>query len=216
MRTIKIDRRRVGAGALAAAVAAVKAGQVVVFPTETAYGLAADPANRRAVASIFAIKGRSKEKQLPFIAASPAQAEAFVRLGSAARALARRRWPGPLTIVAPVRAGVKLAGAAAGPTAAVRVPALAWARALAAGLGRPVTSTSANLSGQPAVYSPRDIRRVFAGRRRQPDLFLDAGPLPRRRPSTIVRFKRGKIEILRPGPVEVKMERYEDTKIRRK
>ena len=202
MRIIKISRLRVSKPVLRQAVLALRTGQVVVFPTETAYGLAADPGNARAVRKIFAIKGRSPEKQLPLVAGSAAQAAALVQLSGRALALARRHWPGPLTIVAPRRRG--RAAGVGGRTAAVRVPALAWARALALEFGGPITSTSANLSGRPIIHDPREVVRSFARRRARPDLFLDAGRLPPRRPSTIVRLgRRGRIEVLRPGPVRV-------------
>jgi len=204
MRTIKIDRRRVSTSVLERVVASLKAGAVVVYPTDTAYGLAADPANARAVRRVFAIKGRRAEKQLPLIAGSRESAAAFVRLSGLSLKLAERYWPGPLTIVAPVR-GRSASGA--GGTAALRVPASVWARALANGLGHPITSTSANLSGRPAIYAQDGIRRSFAGRRHQPDIFLDAGRLRPRPPSTIVKVSRGKVIILRAGPVKPALKR---------
>lgn len=182
----------------------IAAGGVVVFPTETAYGLAADPTSTSAVRRIFQIKGRSADKQLPLVAASLTQAQGIVNLTGKRLKLAKKYWPGPLTIVAHLHPGRRLVGAAGSkPTVAIRVPALIWARVLAGLAGKPLTSTSANLSGRPAIYDPAGIRRSFAGRRHQPDLFLDAGRLPARRPSTIVAVDNGHVRILRPGPVTV-------------
>jgi len=203
MRVLKIDRRRVSVRALRRAAAVIAAGGVVVFPTETAYGLAADPTNAIAVRRIFAIKGRRADKQLPLIAGSLAQARGLVNLSGKPLELAKKYWPGPLTIVAWLRPGKRIVGVRGSrPTAAIRVPALAWARALADGFGAPITSTSANLSGRPAVYGPAGIRRSFAGRQHQPDLFLDAGRLPFRRPSTVIKIEKGKVRVMRPGSVK--------------
>jgi L-threonylcarbamoyladenylate synthase len=195
MRILRISRRTISKEALAEALSVLKKGGVVAYPTDTAYGLAADPRNRKAMRLIYAIKGREKGKPLPLIAGSFRQAAAFIRLGRPQSALARRHWPGPLTIVAARRAGRG--------TAAVRVPASSVARSLANALGRPVTSTSANISGRPPLYSGTAVRREFSDRRRTPDLLLDAGPLPMRPVSTIVRVQNGKIEVLRQGPVKL-------------
>lgn len=201
MRVIRINRHRVTAGALRQVLASLRSGGVVVYPTDTAYGLAADPADPRAVRRVFAIKGRRAEKQLPLIAGRTADVAAYARLSGLSLKLAKKYWPGPLTIVLPQRFASRPPGRG---TSAVRVPASAWARAIASGFGGPITSTSANLSGRPAVYGPTAIRRSFAGRRHRPDIFLDAGRLPRRPPSTIVKVEKGRIVILRPGPIRPK------------
>lgn len=190
--------------ALAAAAAVLDAGGVVAFPTETSYGLAANPRNAAAVRRIYAIKGRPAAKPLPLVAASArAVAKAFV-IGGAAAKLARRHWPGPLTLVLAAKRGSALPALAGGKTGAVRVPASAWARAVAAACGGLVTSTSANRSGDAPCYRPADIRAAFAGRSAAPDLLLDAGTLPARKPSTVVRVRNGKSDILRPGAVKLR------------
>ncbi len=189
MRTIKIARTRVSKRALKEATDVLRGGGVVVFPTETSYGLAADPSNPKAVRCVYAIKERSRRKPLPFIASSWQAVEKMFTLRGKARALALRYWPGPLTLVLSFKKGRK--------TGAVRVPSSAWARAIAHAAGGLVTSTSANISGESAVYNSRGIARSFAGRDRTPDLFLNAGVLPKRRASTIVRVKNDTIEVLR-------------------
>lgn len=202
MRVLRVDKRRVTKRALAEAAEVLRAGGAVVMPTETAYGLAADPADRRAVAGVFRIKGRPSRKPLPLVAASLADVRRrFVLVGRAA-ALAARHWPGPLTLVLPYKKGAVLP-ASPGATAAVRVPRSAWARALARVAGGLVTSTSANVSGDATLYDARAAIRSFRGRPVAPALVLDAGKLPVRRPSTIVAVKRGKMEVLRQGPVRV-------------
>src|SRR5688572_8379333 len=173
MRVMKIDRRRVSRKALAEAVAVLRAGGAIVMPTETAYGLAADPANAAAVAGVFRIKGRPGSKPLPLIAASIDDVRRVFILTGKALALAKRHWPGPLTLVLPFRKDRRLAAAAGERTGAVRVPASAWARTLAKEVGGLITSTSANVSGEATLYDPRKVIASFKRRRVKPDLVLD-------------------------------------------
>ena len=207
MRVLRIDKGRVTRAALEAAAAVLRDGGVVAMPTETAYGLAADPADRDAVAEVFRIKGRPAGKPLPLIAASLADVKKKFVLAGRAASLAARHWPGPLTLVLSYKRGAMLP-ASRGKTAAVRVPRSAWARALAAAAGGLITSTSANVSGEANVYDARKVVSSFRGRA-APGLVLDAGKLPVRRPSTIAVVKRGKIEVLRQGAVKV-MEEVRD------
>jgi L-threonylcarbamoyladenylate synthase len=203
MRVLKINRTRVSKRALAEAAAVLRAGGVVVFPTETAYGLAADPRNAEAVREIFRIKGRSPEKSLPFVAASVAVVRKNFVIDPISAKLARRHWPGPITLVLSFKRRNRIAAATHEKTGAVRVPASAWARALACEAGGVVTSTSANLSGDATAYRGSELIRVFKNRRTGPALVLDAGALPRRAPSTIVRVRRGGVMVLRQGAVKV-------------
>jgi len=119
------------------------------------------------------------------------------------------RWPGPLTILLPIRSVAKRAVVSMGDdgTAAVRVPASAWARAIAEAAGGVATSTSANRSGGQNLYSGAAVIAEFGTRRIRPDLLLDAGPLPPRKPSTIVAVRgagrNARIEVLRQGSVRI-------------
>lgn len=177
----------------------LQAGGVVVFPTETAYGLAADATNAKAVRRIFAIKGRNSGKSLPLIAADLKMVEKYAILSPLMKKLAKKYWPGPLTVAIPMRAGIGVAtGARRADTIAVRVPAYSVARELSRQLRRPIVATSANLSGQPTCYSVVAVKKQFAGRKFQPDFYLDGGRLPHRRSSTIIKEEDGEIIILRP------------------
>lgn len=186
---------------IAKALAILQRGGVVVFPTETAYGLAADATNARAVVKIFAVKGRPSRKPLPLIVASFAMAERFFRFTEEERTLARKFWPGPLTILLRPRRKFPRGVLGANGRAAVRVSGDALARALSARIGKPITATSANRSGAKTCYS---ISCVSASlRKTQPDFFIERGTLPRRKPSTIIRVTKKSIQILRRGSVQV-------------
>lgn len=195
---------------LANAVRVIRRGGVVAYPTETAYGLGADATNPRAVSKIFAVKGRSERKPLPLIVASQRMAERFFLFSEAEAALARRHWPGPLTML--LRPRQRFPRGVAGPDGrvAVRVSGGALARALSARLGRPITATSANRSGGKTCYSVSCVRRSLDKVRSE--MILDGGTLPRRKPSTIIRVTKKSVRTLRRGSVKVtnrRMTNYE-------
>jgi len=159
-------------------------GGVVAIPTDTLYGLAADPFSVEAVARVFAVKGRSADRALPLIASDAGQVSAHLGgLPEAASRLASRFWPGPLTLlVAAPRALVRDVSAGTGKVG-VRVPAHDVARRIAAAVGRPITATSANASGAAATADPSEVERTLGERI---DLLIDAGSTPGGAPSTIV------------------------------
>jgi L-threonylcarbamoyladenylate synthase len=182
---------------LAEAVKILKNGGLVIYPTETAYGLGADATDRPAAAAVYRQKSRSARKPLATIAASEAMVRRFFALEPAAARLARRYWPGPLTLILRVR-DRRLARALGRDRLGVRVSGHPLARALSRGLGAPIVATSANRSGRGNRYSPRTAAAEFG------DLpVLDAGTLPRRRPSTVVAFKRGRPVVLRQGMIGI-------------
>jgi L-threonylcarbamoyladenylate synthase len=184
---------------IAAAANWLRNGGVVVFPTETFYGLAADPARPDAVRAIFDLKGRPSEMALPLIAASLTQVEQFAGpLEGVSRQLAEAFWPGPLSLVVEAPAVVVSAVHGGTGTLAIRVPGHAIARALAAAHGSPVTATSANRSGEPAPTEASGAVLISADRR---VLVLDGGRTPGGAPSTIVDARVTPIRILRHGAV---------------
>jgi L-threonylcarbamoyladenylate synthase len=180
---------------IALAVDWLRRGRLVAFPTDTFYGLAVDPASDEAVARLFRWKGRSPRAALPLVASSAAQVEAWGGPMSAdTRALARRHWPGPLSLVIDAPAAVVTAVHGGLATVAIRVPAHGVARALAEAWGAPVTATSANRSGAPPAVTAGDL--ADAG----PELLvLDAGPAAGGAPSTIVDARSRPVRLVREG-----------------
>ena len=181
---LRIERSAPDAYDLAPAVAALKNGGVVAFPTETFYGLAVDPRSAAAVAKVFELKQRAPDQPLPLIASDIDQVAGHAgTLTPLAARLASRGWPGPLTLIIPASRHLCDAVHLSTGTIAVRVPADAVARALAARVGHAITSTSANISGEPPSATPD---RVVASLGSGIDVLIDAGPTPAGLPSTIV------------------------------
>ncbi len=178
----------------------LRGGGLVAFATETVYGLGADAGNARAVAAIFAAKGRPHFN--PLISHYPNAEAAFahVEANAAARRLAEAFWPGPLTLVLPRRATcpVALLTGAGLETMAVRVPAHADALALLGAVGRPVAAPSANRSGR---VSPTTAAHVLAGLSGRIDAVLDSGPCPVGVESTVLDLTGPSPCLLRPGGV---------------
>ena len=181
-----------------AAVAALRAGELVVYPTETFYGIAADPESSTAMARIFALKGRALGQPIALIAADEVSAFALARqVPPLACRLAGAFWPGPLTLVLPPRAG--LHEAVLGPDGiGVRVSSHPVAQRLAAAFGRPITATSANASGQPAPAELSAVRRWPAD---QIKVLLEAGRLAGGVPSTILAVSNEGYRIIRHGAI---------------
>ena len=188
--------------AIAEAARLIAAGRIVAMPTETVYGLAADATSGEAVARIYEAKGRPRFNPLIVHVADSTQADAFARFDDDARALAERWWPGPLTLVLPLRAGAPIASlvTAGLPTVAVRAPAHPAMRALIRAVGRPLAAPSANASGR---ISPTRAAHVLAGLGGRIPLIVDGGPSAHGLESTIVAATGGGLRLLRPGPIDL-------------
>jgi L-threonylcarbamoyladenylate synthase len=200
MRRVLVDPGAPQRDAIREAAHWIRHGAIVAVPTDTLYGLAVDPFRADAVARLFAVKGRAAGNAVPLIAADPAQVtEHLAPLAGIAARLADRFWPGPLTLL--VAAPPALAADVDGGTSkvGVRVPDDDVARAIAAACRRPVTATSANLSGEPATANPDDVERTLGDRI---DLLIDAGHLRGGPPSTIVDATAGEPRLVRAGAVE--------------
>lgn len=189
------------AAGLAQAAAILRQGGLVAFPTETVYGLGADARDPLAVARIFAAKGRPSFNPLIVHVVDLASALALIDLPPAGLTLANAFWPGPLTLVGPLRTGAGIADLcrAGLPTLAVRVPAHPVARALLAAFGGPVAAPSANPSGR---ISPTTAAHVRAGLNGLIDAVVDGGACGVGLESTIVGFAPAPV-LLRAGGIGV-------------
>lgn len=188
-----------GEAAIAEAAAIIAAGGCVATPTETVYGLAADATNAEAVAGIYAAKGRPSFNPLIVHVADRRAAEAIAMFDRDARALADAFWPGPLTLVLPLRPDAPIAGlvTAGLSTVAIRVPQHRAMQALLAATGKPLAAPSANASGS---ISPTRAAHVAASLADRIPLIIDDGSTSGGIESTIVAVG-PQPRLLRPGPV---------------
>jgi L-threonylcarbamoyladenylate synthase len=176
------------------AAAILRDGGLVVFPTDTVYGIAADPLNQAAVESIFVVKQRPTEKRIALLLAGPDELD---RLASAvpesARELAVAAWPGALTIV------LACSRPELGPTIALRWPDHEVPTRISKALGSPLATTSANISSQP---SPRTAQDVLSQLQSGYELLIDGGEAPGGVDSTVIDFSTAEPKLLRRGGLE--------------
>ncbi len=186
--------------AITAAMELLRSGQIVAIPTETVYGLAADASNADAVAKIYAAKGRPDFNPLIVHVADQSAAENLAEFSPMAHQLAQAFWPGPLTLVLPLRADAHITGAVTAglPTIALRCPAHPVMQALLKKTGLNIAAPSANKSGG---ISPTRAEHVLAGLGGAVPMILDGGPCSAGLESTIVAVRDNGWQILRPGPV---------------
>jgi L-threonylcarbamoyladenylate synthase len=162
----------------------IRSGEVLGMPTDTFYGLAADPFNLRAVDKVYEIKTRSRHKPLSLLIASVEQAEELAKdLPDEFYALARKFWPGPLTIIVKAGSRLPLKVTANTGNVAIRVPNAKIPLAVVTAAAIPITATSANLSGAAECTSAEQVRDQLHGRI---NVIVDGGTSPRDIASTIV------------------------------
>ena len=191
---------RYGKAAIEEAAALIRDGQTVAVPTETVYGLAGRADSGDAVARIYGAKGRPSFNPLIVHVGEMAQAELLAVFDDTARQLAKAFWPGPLTLVLPVRATAPLASltTAGLDTIALRTPAHRAMRDLLEAAGLPLAAPSANASGSISPTRAEHVARSLDGRI---PFIIDDGPTSLGLESTIVAIVGGKVRLLRPGPI---------------
>ena len=191
-----------GEDAIAEAARLIAEGRTVAIATETVYGLAADATNAEAVARIYEAKGRPNFNPLIVHVPDLPSAERIGEFSAAARKLAEQHWPGPLTLVVPLREDASVAGlvTAGLSTIAIRVPAHPAMQALLRATGHPLAAPSANASGSISPTRAKHVQKSLGGRI---PLIVDAGPTERGLESTIVAASGGQLRLLRRGPIEI-------------
>jgi len=171
------------------AIKILKGGGVVVYPTDTAYGLGGIFNKKKVVSRVLKIKNRTNKK-FTVICSDLLQAKKFFKLKPSEMILAKRYWPGPLSIAVSFQF-------------AIRVPKNKVARELAQKVGQPLIATSANLSGKKDQYLALAVFKEFKNKKHQPDLIVNAGRLKTVKPSTLVKIVKNKVVVLRQGPVKI-------------
>ena len=191
------ERQEIDEELLQQAARILRDGGLVAYPTDTVYGLAADPANAEAVGKLSEAKNRDPSQPMPHLIANTEMAASVAaEVSSAARDLMRAFWPGGLTIILH-KAQSSASGAAAG-TIGLRVPDHPVPRELSRLLGGPIMGTSANIAGGPEPLSADDVRRALGD---AVDLIIDGGPCHGDRPSTVIDCTKEPPKIVRLGAI---------------
>lgn len=189
--------------ALQKALEVLNNGGVIVYPTETSYGLGGDFFDQRVVNKIYKIKQRDKNKALPVLVPDLKTASSLVKFSPFATELARKYWPGPLTLVLPYRYCDW--HKCHQDSLAMRISSFAWTKDLVELFGKPLISTSFNLSQQKSAYQVKEIKKYLDLLNIKPDLFINAGNLPKNLASTIIKVSTDNSwELLRQGEIKIK------------
>jgi L-threonylcarbamoyladenylate synthase len=198
---LKINSEKPEASLIRYAADQIRAGEVLGMPTDTFYGLAADPFNLRAVDRVYDIKSRSRHKPLSLLIESEEQAEELARpLPDEFYKLARRFWPGPLTIIVRAASRLPLKVTANTGNVALRIPSAKIPLAVVQAAGIPITATSANLSGESECTTAVAVRDQLQDRI---SIIVDGGTSPRETASTIVDLtdEEARWRIMREGAI---------------
>lgn len=191
--------------AIKKAVQVLSSGGILIYPTETAYGIGVDATNQKAVDQVLNFKARMTGKPLSVAVCDQKMAERFVQLNQAARSLYQNFLPGPITVVSKSLGKVAKGVASEQGKLGIRIPDYQLILEIIKKFNRPITATSANLSGDKTPYSVEDVLKNSSGRRKAMiDLILDAGQLPKRPTSTVVDTTLDDYQILRRGAIKIK------------
>ncbi len=202
MEIVAIRRNHPEPSVIIRAAAVLRKGGAVVLPTDTAYGLAVNALDDQALACLGQLKGRPQSKPFPVAVFNFKQARAMAFWSKPALCLARRFWPGALTLVLPAKERLSRLLVGDKGTIGLRMPDSLVCRALAREAQLPYTITSANRSGGITPYTVGAVLAEFQTAKLKPDLILDGGTLPEIFPSTVVSFDAAGMQILRPGAIE--------------
>lgn len=198
-RILQIDPGAVRQGAIREIARVLAADGVIVYPSDTFYGLGASCFSRQALQRIFEIKKRPGSKGLPVLVSDLEMAKGLAaELPPVFQALASRFWPGPLTVV--LKAASHLPPELAGPrrTIGIRLPAVVWLQELIRVIGLPLVTTSANISGQGEIESAGEVKSVFTGK---VELIVDGGKTHGGKPSTVIDLTGEKPVLVREGVI---------------
>lgn len=187
--------------AIPEAAAAIEAGCVVIYPTDTLYGLGADALSDSAVKRIYEVKGRDEGKPIHAIVADMQMAERYGYVTEAARKLAGKFLPGPLTLILKKKPGIETGIAKGIETFGIRIPDNPFCKDLIEKFGGPITTTSANRAGMHPMRTVDAIIEQFGENARLVACAVDAGEIPERKPSTVVDCSGNEPVILREGAI---------------
>jgi len=176
----------------------------IVYPTDTVYGLGVNALDKYNIERLFKIKKRPETKPVPVMIRDIAMAKTLSFINREKEKILEEIWPGPVTVILEKRDIVPDILTAGKKTIGLRIPDCLFTQALMDHLEKPITATSANLSGEPPLSFSREIIKIFAKAYPRPDLILDVGDLSESPPSTVLDLTSLKPKITRVGPVSKK------------
>ena len=202
MKIVQVDLNKDYSEALKEAVAVLGRGGVIIYPADTLYGIGCNALDEKAVRKIFEIKKRPLSKPLPIIVRDIKWAKELADITKKNEKILEKIWPGRVTAVLPKKEIIPDILTSGQRTVGMRVPDYSLLGHLLKKFGYPITSTSANISGQESTNDINEIIRIFSEQFmiKQPDLILDVGILPKSEPSTVLDLTTDKPKILRVGP----------------
>lgn len=179
----------------------IKRGSILVFPTDTVYGLICVANNKKSIEKIFKIKGRSKRKPISIFVKDLEMAEKYINIKKGEKRFLRQVWPGAVTVVVRSKKGKLNTISGKKNTIGVRIPDYKFIINLIKKINFPLAETSANISGKGSTTKIKEVIEQFKNKRYKPDLVVDAGNLKRSKSSTVVDLTGSKIKVLRSGSV---------------
>lgn len=185
----------------------IKQGKVIVSPTDTVYGLICDATNKKAVEKLFKIKKRKSKKPIPIFVKDIKMAKKLAFLNKNQEDFLKATWPGKITAILKRKKRIRLYGVDK-KTIGLRIPNYRFLNILFKKLNRPLTGTSANVSGKPASTKIKEVIPQFKNQKYQPSLVLNAGNLKTSKPSMVMDVSGPKPKILRKGNQELKTKNY--------
>lgn len=203
MKILQIHPENPSLDVIQLAVDVLKNGGIVIHPTDTCYGLAVDVGNKEAVEKLYRLKRMADSKPVSIIVRDMEDAEKYATFNNDKKSFLQKYWPGQLTAVLDRKDNFPFDFNRSHRSIGLRMPKCAVSLAIVKELGRPITTTSANISGLKETYSLYDILRQFEDKDLKPDLVLDAGELPKKMPSTVVSLLNGEVEVIREGDVSL-------------
>lgn len=201
MKIISLDLTKDYTAALTASLEVLQKGGVIVYPTDTVYGLGTNACNHKAVEQIFKIKKRPLTRPLSIMAKNIGWVKELVHMPPKLEGVLSKIWPGVVTVILPKKEIIPSIVTGGKQNVGIRIPDFAFTDKLLGKFGYPITATSADISGEEARDSKKIIE-AFKGRLWKPDLVLDAGILPKSLSSTILDLSTIQPKILRVGPTK--------------
>lgn len=186
MRILKIDPKKIEKEKLLEMANLIRQGKVMICPTDTVYGLIADATNKKAVEKIFKIKKRPTNKPIPIFVRDIKMARKLAKINRNQEKFLEKAWPGKITVILRPKRKFPEGIGKSKKEIGLRVPNYEIINQLLRPCHRPLTGTSANISGKPASTKIKEVLKQFENQKDQPDLIIDAGNLPKNKPSTII------------------------------